>query len=330
MLAVRGSYTVIDSHTAGHPTRTVLSGLPPLAGDTVIAMRDAFRAQNDELRASLLHEPAGHAAMVGLIPVPSRRADYGAFFISSYVYLDMCGHATIGYAKTLAATGSITAPLESFTLETPAGIVTVRLSWARDGSLDRVAFRNVPCRVGFEQLVVSVPDGRAVKADMAFGGIWYAIVDAVAVGLSLDGSHVSEALSLGANIKKALGVVLAEQDPAMGGGAVPSVLFYQQIGPHQARHLLVLEDNKFDRSPCGTGTSARMALLAHRGQIDNRTTYIAENLLGVSFQARIAEHVLDQGRPAIIPEIEGQAFITAFTIIIKEASDPLSGGFLCR
>lgn len=329
MLALNGSYTVIDSHTAGHPTRVVLSGMPTLPGQSVRNKRDAFRDRYDDLRARLLHEPAGHAAMVGLVPVHSAVADYGAFFISSYVYLDMCGHATIGYAKTLAATGAIAAPLPSFTLETPAGIVTVGLSWT-GGALDRVRIRNVPCRVGYENLAVGLPDGREVTADIAYGGIWYAIVDGTPLGLVLDDAHVSEALALGAVIKKALATALAGRDPALGGGSNPSVLFYQQAAPRRARHLLVLENNKFDRSPCGTGTSARMALLAHRGEIEEGETYVAENLLGASFQARVVTGVLDNGQAAIIPEIEGQAFITAFTTIVKEISDPLSGGFLCR
>ncbi|MCB8882079.1 proline racemase family protein [Acidisoma cellulosilytica] len=330
MLTTDGTYTVIDSHTAGHPTRVILSGVPRLAGDTVLAMRDNFRDRHDHLRARLLHEPAGHAAMVGLVPVPSDRADYGAFFISSYVYLDMCGHATIGYAKTLAATGAIAAPLESFTLETPAGVVTVGLRWAPDGSLDRAIIRNVPCYVGYERVDVALPDGRKVRADLAFGGIWYAIVDAAPLGLTLDDTNASAAMALGATIKRALGDALAGLDPAKGGASVPSVLFYQETGPHRARHLLVLAENKFDRSPCGTGTSARMALLAHRGEIDDATTYIADNLLGVSFRARIAARVVEHGQPAIIPEIEGQAFITAFSTIVKEAGDPLTAGFLCR
>src|SRR5579859_2725514 len=121
MLSLAASYSVIDSHTAGHPTRVILGGIPPLPGRSVADKRDAFRSRLDHLRPRLLHEPAGHAAMVGLVPVPSDVADFGAFFISSYVYLDMCGHGTIGYAATLAATGAIVAPLASFTLETPAG-----------------------------------------------------------------------------------------------------------------------------------------------------------------------------------------------------------------
>jgi proline racemase len=330
MLAVAASYTVIDSHTAGHPTRVILSGLPPLRGETVLEIRDNFRTQHDDLRPRLLHEPAGHAAMVGLVPTPSRAADYGAFFISSYIYLDMCGHATIGYAKTLAATGAIAAPLPSFSLETPAGVITVGLRWNADGALSGVTLRNVPCRVGAENVSIKLADGREVRADIVYGGIWYAIVDADDFGLKLDETHVGEALTLGAAIKKALGDALAFVDPAMGGGSKPSVLFHRDSAPLRSRHLLVLESNKFDRSPCGTGTSARIALLAHRGLMADDDIYTAENLLGSAFRARISARVTADGHSAIVPEIEGEAYLTAFTTIIKEAGDPLSQGFLCR
>src|SRR6187401_162880 len=127
MLDMSGAFSVIDSHTAGHPTRVILTGIPRLSGANVREQRDYFRDHFDHLRPQLLHEPRGHAATVGLVPVPSTSADYGAFFISSYIYLDMCGHGTIGYAKTLAATGQISQATtgDGFTLETPAGIVTI-------------------------------------------------------------------------------------------------------------------------------------------------------------------------------------------------------------
>jgi proline racemase len=135
------SFSVIDSHTAGHPTRVVFSGLPVLKGETVKAQRDDFRDHHDGLRGLLLHEPRGHAAMVGAVPVSSRTADYGVFFISSYIYLDMCGHGTIGFAKTLAATGQIKPHTPRFSLETPAGLVDVGLAWGEDGELDQVILR---------------------------------------------------------------------------------------------------------------------------------------------------------------------------------------------
>lgn len=330
MLATAGSYSVIDSHTAGHPTRVILSGMPPLRGASVLAQRDDFRARFDHLRPGLLHEPAGHAAMVGLVPVRSEHAEFGAFFISSYVYLDMCGHGTIGYARTLAATGSIAAPRPSFTLETPAGTITVALRWAPDGRLVSVAIRNVACRVGLEGVVAHLPDGRSVRADIVYGGLWYAIVDAGPLDLKLEDGQVGPALKTGAALKLAVTTALRDADPALGGGSAPSVLLYATVSPLHARHMLVLAANKFDRSPCGTGTSARVALLAHRGEMDLGDSYIAENLLGTTFTARIVERTIQDGWPVIVPEIEGQAYITAFSTIVKEAGDPLGGGFLLR
>ena len=153
---VTRSFSVIDSHTAGHPTRVILSGLPVLKGGTVKAQRDDFRDHHDELRGLILHEPRGHAAMVGLVPVPSQHADYGAFFISSYIYLDMCGHATIGFAKTLAATGQLKAGTSGFRLETPAGLVAVDLAWDKQGELEQVTLTNVPCHLGARDVACQI------------------------------------------------------------------------------------------------------------------------------------------------------------------------------
>jgi proline racemase len=324
MLALVASYDVIDSHTAGHPTRVILSGLPPLQGRNVAEKRDFFREFHDRLRPALLHEPAGHAAMVGLVPVASEHADFGAFFISSYIYLDMCGHAVIGYAKTLASTGSIAPPRDKITLETPAGIVTAHLFWSEDGALASVRLHNVASYAGMQDVVVDVPGVGRVHADLAFGGIWYAIVDAATLDLRLEPDSVSRALNVGSAIKSAVTAHLRE----LGDDTQPSVLLYQTIDRLRARHLVVLASNKFDRSPCGTGTSARLALLAAQVRIDERDTYIAESINGVAFTARIAGR---SGNPTgIIPEIEGTAHISAFSTIVKERTDPLSGGFLCR
>jgi proline racemase len=326
MLALAASYGVIDSHTAGHPTRVIVSGLPRLAGRTAREKRDWFKTHHDALRPSLLHEPAGHAAMVGLVPVASDVADFGAFFISSYIYLDMCGHAAIGYAKTLAATGSITAPLENFTLETPAGVVRMHLHWAADSALTSVRLRNVKSYAGVQGLAIDAEGVSRVSVDLAYGGIWYAIVDADSIGLALEPPHVSRALQWGAAIKSAVTLALRDVPADLGGGASPSVLFVSTIDNLRAKHLVVLESNKFDRSPCGTGTSARVALLASQGRMEEGEVYTAENLFGIAFTASIAA----KADGAIIPEIQGNAHITAYSTIVKECNDPLSGGFLCH
>ena len=336
VLKLERSFSVIDSHTAGHPTRVIVSGIPPLAGTSVLEQRRDFQARFDGWRGLLLHEPSGHAAMVGLVPVPSAVADHGAFFLSSYVYLDMCGHGTIGYAKTLAATGQLEPGAgEAFTLETPAGIVNVGLEWGEAGELRRVRLRNVPAYVGLEGLRVQVPGLGEVTADIVYGGMWYALVEARTVGLELRPDGVSRALPLGALIKRQLAAELASHAGVVGRTAGVSVLFHQDEPSGDpaivaAKHLLVLEANKFDRSPCGTGTAARVAQLVRRGTLRDDQIYRACNLLGVAFDARVAGRERVGGREAVVAEIAGEAYVTAFATIVKEPSDPLKGGFLCR
>lgn len=326
MLSFASSFDVIDSHTAGHPTRVILSGVPPLHGDSVMALRDDFRSRYDQLRSLLLHEPRGHAAMVGLVPVPSRIADFGCFFVSSYVYLDMCGHGTIGYAKTLAATGEISAATgDSFTLETPAGVVTVNLEWSANGELAAVRLTNVPAYLEIADLAVVCPTFGVVQADIVYGGMWYALVDAAKHGLSLRPDRVSELLVHGSQLKGLIAAAVADH-PVIGRAAAPSVLFYEDTSATEATHFLVLAINKFDRSPCGTGTSARLAQRLARGLMQPNDTYHARNILGVEFLAKAVEQTADGVRA----EIQGIAHLTARSTLLLETSDPIPSGFLCR
>ncbi|MGE0008226.1 MAG: proline racemase family protein [Parvibaculaceae bacterium] len=330
MPRIASSFAVIDSHTAGHPTRVILSGVPRLLGATVRARRDDFRDRFDHLRPLLLHEPRGHAAMVGLVPVPSAEADHGAFFISSYTYLDMCGHGTIGYAKTLAASGQISpAAGDSFTLETPAGVVTVGLVWSNDGELASVRLRNVPSYLAIEDLRVDVAGLGAVSADIGYGGMWYALVDARPLGLSLGPDNVGELLRLGSAIKSEVRKALGG-NALIGGDPAPSVLFYLDHGSNESTHLLVLDINKFDRSPCGTGTAARLAQLARKDRLGGDGIYRARNIFGIPFAARVVGRTHVGGFAAVVAEIEGSAHITAHSTIVLEAGDPIAEGFLCR
>lgn len=318
---------VIDSHTGGHPTRVILGGLPPLAGSSVKAKRDDFRECYDGLRAALLHEPRGHAAMVGAILVPSRDADFGAFFISTYVYLDMCGHGTMGLAKTLAAAGQIEVGdgERRFTLETPAGIVTVGIE-AERGRVIGIRIENVGCHVLERDIEIDVPGLARIPTDIAYGGGRFAIVDAARLGWPIRPDTTSDLCHKGAAIKAALNA----RPGRAGTEAVASVLFHEDLGQRHARHLVVLEANKFDRSPCGTGTSARLALLHDRGRLAIGEAFTAEGVLATRFDCRI-ERVTGSGRDLRVhPSIRGNAFITAFSNLVVEEGDPLAGGFLCR
>lgn len=325
MTTLSASFSVVDTHTAGHPTRVILSGVPKLEGRSVLEKREDFRARFDTLRALLLHEPRGHAAMVGLVPVHSEVADYGAFFVSSYVYLDMCGHGTIGFAKTLAATGQISpATGDSFTLETPAGTVEVRLTWSGAGELAAVRLRNVACRFGPAALQVDVEGLGHVTAEIVYGGMWYALVDAAPLGLDLCADNASTLMRVGSSIKTAIAKEVANL-PEMAGAVAPSVLFFRETGPAEATHFLVLDINKFDRSPCGTGTSARLAALARQGRLNPDGRYVARNVLGHTFVAEL----VDETSEGLVADVSGNAFLTAFSTIVVERDDRL-GGFLPR
>lgn len=315
-------FTVIDSHTAGHPTRTVMAGIPPLRGHSVREQRDDFRNSHDGLRTLLLHEPRGHAAMAAAVPVPSREADQGLFFIFSYIYADMCGHATIGYIASLAAMGALPQSFEQngMSIETPAGVVHVTGTFEA-GKLTSVLLRNVPSFVLASDIVSEVDGLGRVTCDIAYSGITYALVDADRVDLPFDVDHASRWCRAGMAIKETL-------NARSGVPQVGSVLFYHSV-EGGARHLVVLAGNKFDRSPCGTGTSARLAQLHARGQLAIGAPYRAENILGVPFEAKVAELAkTSDGKPAVIPEVRGMAHVTAFSTLVLESDDPLPAGFL--
>ncbi|RJF86813.1 MerR family transcriptional regulator [Oleomonas cavernae] len=318
------TFRVVDTHTAGHPTRILIEPLEGLEGATVREKRDRFIEHHDRLRSLLLHEPRGHAATFGLVPVKSEQADFGAIFVSSYKYLDMCGHGTIGYARVLSALGRL-GSATSFSLEVPAGIVQVELG--RYGSADNITIENVPSYVGLEEL--ALPEiAPGCTASLAYGGGWYATVDVADFDLSIVPDSVSRLMELGARIKEAVNARL----PGLGIGieAIDSTLFYEERQGARPRQLVILERNKYDRSPCGTGLSARMAELCLKGRLQAGEQYEIENVLGVPFLGEVAADTAVTGRPAIIPRITGRAHLSGFSTLIVEANDPLPQGFLCR
>ena len=315
------TFRVVDTHTAGHPTRVLLEQLEGLDARSVRDKREQFRARYDGLRSLLLHEPRGHAATFGLVPVQSEVADFGAIFVSSYKYLDMCGHGTIGYARVLAALGRL-GERRSFSLEVPAGVVQVSL-----GERSEVTLENVPSFVAFQSLPLStIAPGFA--ATIAYGGCWYANVDAAALGIALIPDNVSRLMEVGARIKDAANAALSAM--AIDIPQVDSTLFYEEAAGRRPRQLVILERNKFDRSPCGTGLSARMAELAAQGRIGLGERYEVENVLGVPFLGEIVGDVECDGRPAIVPRVTGRAHLAGFSTLIAEQDDPLPDGFLCR
>lgn len=328
--------TTIDSHTAGHPTRVVIDGLPALHGSSVAELRDDFARRHDRLRSFLLHEPRGHAAMVGAVLCDSTRADFGAFFLASFTYLDMCGHATIGLAVTLDAMGLVGPDPQGrarFTLEVPAGVVTVHMRYSGQ-RIVAVGFDNLPARLLARDITVAGSDGRPLRADIADGGNRYGLVEAGAAGLRLAPDGTGAALSLGARIKQDLNRRIAAGLIPGVDAPLDSILFWQAEadpdGVAVSRHLVVIGPIKFDRSPCGTGTSARLAQMLARGWLQPGQTIRARNILDVDFTASaVPLPGSDDGGFAVQPQVWGTAHVTGQHVFVHAPDDPLPDGFLC-
>ncbi len=259
----------VESHTEGMPTRVVVGGVGTLPGATAEERRQHVIAERDDLRTFLMYEPRGHAAMSGAILQPPLRpdADWGVVFIEVAGCLPMCGHGTIGVATVLVETGmvEVTEPTTTIRLDTPAGLVVVHVA-VRDGRAESVTLRNVPSFAFGLDRVVDVPGYGEVTYDLAFGGNFYAITELAEVGVPFGREHAEELMGFGRALLSAL-----EADPPVHPGE-PSIRgchHAQLVAPGSdathSRHAMVIQPGYFDRSPCGTGTSARMAQLHARG-----------------------------------------------------------------
>ena len=266
----------IDAHAEGEPLRVIVEGFPPLAGATVLDRRREAREQHDWLRRALMLEPRGHADMYGclLMPAVSDAADLSVLFLHNDGFSTMCGHGIIAVTTVLVETGLQRAdgPRADLAIETPAGLVHAT-GFLRDGRVEEVRFTNVPSFAVALGATVDVPGLDRVTYDLAFGGAFYAFVDARSLGLPLESGRTRDLVEAGRLIKRAVADrvdIVHPADPELG-------FLYGTIftGPPKAagrhsRHVCVFADGEVDRSPTGTGVSARLAILRARGELDRR------------------------------------------------------------
>jgi len=311
----------VDSHTEGMPTRVVTGGVGPIPGATMLERKLHFEAEMDDLRLLLMREPRGHASMSGAILQPPTRpdADWGVLFIEVSGLLPMCGHGTIGVATVLVETGmvAVTEPETVVALDTPAGLVRGRVA-VEDGRATSVTLRNVP-----SFLLARDREIGGVPYDMAYGGNFYALVEAPAAGLAVDPARSDELIARGLEIMAAINEsdrpVHAEDERISG---CRHVVFYEDT-PDGARNATAIHPGWLDRSPCGTGTSARMAALHARGELGLDEPFVHRSIIGTEFVGRLVEET-DRG---VIPEITGRAWITGMGQYLLDPSDPFPEGF---
>ncbi|MGE3274847.1 MAG: proline racemase family protein [Vicinamibacterales bacterium] len=325
----------IDAHAAGEPLRLVIEGLRAPEGATMLEKRAWALRHLDHLRRALMLEPRGHTDMYGALltePV-TPGADAGVLFMHNEGWSTMCGHGviavtTIAFERGILFAGDRTA----ITLDTPAGPVAVTAT-VRGASgaprVERVAFRNVPSFVYEPALPVPI-GGRIVPVDIAFGGAFYAIVDAEAAGVPIAVERMPELRALGMAIKREvekLRQVVHPQDEGLKG-IYGTIFTAPPVGAEaHLRNVTIFADAEVDRSPCGSGTAAVMAVLDEMGLLSDDVPFVHESVIGTTFTGRVTGRQDLAGRPAIIPEIAGSAWITGEHTFLIDGDDPLKAGF---
>lgn len=325
-------FTAVDSHTEGMPTRVVTGGVGVIPGSTMNEKRLYFMEHLDDIRLLLMNEPRGHSAMSGaILQAPTRPdADWGVVYIEVSGCLPMCGHGTIGVATVLVETGmvEVTEPVTTIRLDTPAGLVIARVA-VTDGHADSVTIENVPSYTVRLDARIDVPGYGTVPYSLAFGGNFYAMVDLDAVGLEFDRANQEEILAAGLAIMNAINETDPPKHPEIDG--VDHCHHVEFIAPgsdaKHSRHAMAIYPGWFDRSPCGTGTSARMAELYSRGELALNQDFLNESFIGSCFTGRLIKETTVAGIPAVIPTITGRAWITGIGQYLLDPSDPFPTGF---
>ena len=329
----RHTFFCIDAHTCGNPVRVVAAGAPPLLpNDSMATARETFVRDHDWVRRSLMYEPRGHDIMSGVILYPSTRTDceVAFLFIETSGCLPICGHGTIGAVTAIVEEGLIVPRVEGrLSIETPAGRVEVY--YAKDGQfVDRVQLFNVASYLHAADVELEVPGMDTLKVDLAYGGNYYVIIEPQPhwKGLGCMSAHQIAALSplVRRAADKTLGPVHPEDHRIRG---VSHVMWCDKpLNPSaHARNAVFYGERAIDRSPCGTGSSARMAQLAAKGRLALGAAFVHESIIGTMFNCRIESDTRVGSYPAIRPSVSGWARIIGHNTIFVDDRDPLAHGF---
>jgi 4-hydroxyproline epimerase len=331
----RHSFFCIDGHTCGNPVRLVAGGGPRLEGATMMEKRAHFLAEHDWIRLGLMFEPRGHDMMSGSILYPPTRedCDIAILFIETSGCLPMCGHGTIGTVTFMIEHGLVTPKTPGVVrLDTPAGLVVAE--YRQEGEyVEEVRLTNVPAFLHSEGLTAHVEGLGEVVVDVAYGGNFYAIVDPQPAFRDMADVSAADLLRWSPELRRALNEKYEFVHPGK-----PDIKGLSHIlwtgAPTQAeataRNAVFYGDKAIDRSPCGTGTSARMAQWAAKGRLNKGDEFIHESIIGSMFKGRVEDEVSVGGKPAIIPSIAGWARVTGLNTIFIDDRDPFKHGFIVK
>lgn len=326
--------SAIDTHTEGEPTRIILSGLPPIRGITMADKWAYARENMDHLRRALMHEPRGHRDMFGAILTSpcNPEADYGLMYMDSGGFLTMCGHGTIGTVMTLVEMGMVEAkePETVVVFDTPAGLVKAH-AVVEHGKVRRAWIENVPAFLYKADIPVEVEGLGKISVDISFGGNFFALVTADQVGIPLELHRAKELVDVGLRIRTAVNQQVSVEHPIEKH--INKVELTEITGPAvnpeaHARNILVFGEGSVDRSPCGTGTCARMAELYAKGQLKLGQPFVHESIIGSLFHGELVREEKVGHLTGVVPHVGGAAYITGIQQFVIDPDDPMKYGFL--
>ncbi len=326
----------IDMHTAGEPLRIIYEGLPKIEGKTILEKRRFFKKNYDHIRKSLMWEPRGHADMYGAILTEPERedSDFGVLFIHNEGYSTMCGHGIIGLAKFAVQTKfvNVSEPITTIRIDTPAGLVTafVRIE---NKSIKQIWFENVPSFIYLKDESITVENLGKIQFDIAFGGAFYAFVNADRYNIEMTPENYKELIEKGMAIKYAIMEKYNIKHPFKEDlNFLYGTIFYGNALSNDAdsRNVCVFADGEVDRSPTGTGVSARMALHYFKKELPLNKEYIIESIIGTKFIGEAVKVVKFGDYEAVIPKVSGSAFIIGKNEWVYDPEDQIKEGFFLR
>ena len=328
--------TTIDAHTGGEPFRVIVNGFPELKGATILERRRYAKDNYDHLRTALMWEPRGHADMYGCILTPpvTPEADFGILFIHNEGFSTMCGHGIIGITTVVLETGMLpmVSPTTKIRIDSPAGLITA-YAHIENGHVKSVSFRNVPSFVAALDEIVDVPGLGNVRYDLAFGGAFYAYVNAAEAGVTCSQNDFRALIEKGMMIKRAVMQSRPIEHPFEKDlGFLYGTIFVgppTQPGSH-SQNVCIFAEGEVDRSPTGTGVSGRLAIHYQRGEIQKNQPIVIESIIDSKFIGRVIQETTFGPYAAVIPEVEGEAHIVGRNEQWINPKDPLKDGFILR
>lgn len=319
------TFSTVDTHTAGEPTRIITDGPVFSPGEkTTVEYREEFRAKYSWVRELLIKEPRGHDDMFGAIPVSTTtpEADFGLFFITNDGYLDMCGHATIGVITAFIELGRLPTR-NTIVVETPAGLVEAR-PMVSDGTVESVEIQNVKSFF-YDSCKVTVADERTVDVDIVYSGNFFAMVDITTLGLTIEKENANRLIKLGLQVRRKVNEKVEVTHPFSGDSMEVALTEFYEHDHEYDRNFTVFGEGTVDRSPCGSGTCAKMTLLHYRGDLDIGERYHIRSVIETEFEGEI-ESVEDRDGYAVVrPSIIGSAYIISQNQYSLDPDDPIIG-----